>query len=107
MHKHIMFNQQSKSVLVALVLSAIVVLAVALPAANALTPSTVYGRYQQKTDLYPGGQHICGEKLCSAQEWSAMKKQLDTAQSSPTKCSELKAWMYCGQPMKATKTSNK
>ncbi len=102
-----MFNQQSKSVLVAIVLSAIVVLAVTLPAANALTPSTVYGRYQQKTDLYPGGQHICGEKLCSAQEWSAMKKQLHSAQSNPSKCTELKAWMYCGQSITTPKTSSK
>jgi hypothetical protein len=103
-----MSNQQLKLGLVALALSAIMVFAsAALPAVNALTPSTIYGRYSQKTDSYPGGQNICGEKLCSPGEWSAMKKALHTAQRNPSVCTELKNWDYCGQPIVVPKTSTK
>jgi hypothetical protein len=102
-----MSNQQIKIGLVALVLSVIMVFAAALPAVNALTPSTVYDRYQQKTDRFPGGQHICGEKLCSVDEWAKMKKSLHTAQRDPDHCKELRGWEYCGQPIVVPKTSNK
>ena len=102
-----MSNQQIKVGLVALVLSLVLVFAAALPAVNALTPSTVYDRYQQKTDRFPGGQHICGEKLCSADDWAKMKKKLHTAQRNPDTCPELKAWEICGQPSVAPKTSTK
>ena len=102
-----MSNQQIRIGLVALVLTVIMVFAAALPAVNALTPSTVYGRFSQKTDLYPGGQHICGEKLCSADEWAKMKQSLHVAQRDPNKCKELRGWEYCGQPTVVPKTSNK
>lgn len=103
-----MSNQQTKVVMVAIVLSvALVFASAALPAVNALTPSNVYGRYQQKTDLYPGGQHICGEKLCSPQEWSSMKSKLQKAQRNPDTCPQLKAWEICGTPAALPKTSNK
>ncbi|MDE1842085.1 MAG: hypothetical protein KGH95_00380, partial [Thaumarchaeota archaeon] len=75
-----MSNQQIKIGLVALALSTIMVFAAALPAVNALTPSTVYERFSQKTDRFPGGQHICGESLCSPDNWAKMKQTLQNAQ---------------------------
>ena len=101
-----MSNQQLKIGLVALVLSAIMVFAsAALPAVNALTPSTVYERYSQKTDRFPGGQHICGDHLCSATDWAKMKHALAVAQRDPNKCKELKGWMTCGLPEVSGKSS--
>jgi len=102
-----MSNQQIKMGLVALVLTVIMVFAAALPAVNALTPSTIYERYAKKTDSTPGGQHICGEKLCSSGEWVKMKKSLHAAQSNPNVCKELRGWEYCGQQTVVPKTSNK
>lgn len=102
-----MSNQQIKIGLVALVFSVVLVFAAALPAVNALTPSTVYSRYQQKTDLYPGGQHICGEKICSANEWAKMKTNLHAAQRNPNACPQLKGWQPCGIPTAVPKTSTK
>ena len=93
-----MSNQQIKISLVALALLTVMVFATALPAASALTPSTVYERYAKKTDSTPGGQHICGETLCSPGTWAKMKQALLVAQHDPSKCSQLKGWMYCGQP---------
>ncbi len=101
-----MSNQQIKIGLVALALSTIMVFAAALPAVNALTPSTVYERFSQKTDRFPGGQHICGESLCSPDNWAKMKQVLQFAQHDPNKCSELKGWKYCGEPTMVPKTSN-
>ena len=102
-----MSNQQIKIGLVALVFSVVLVFAAALPAVNALTPSTVYSRYQQKTDLYPGGQHICGEKLCSANEWAKMKTNLHAAQRNSDACPQLKGWQPCGIPTAVPNTSTK
>jgi hypothetical protein len=103
---HLMSNQQIKIGLVALVLSAILVFATAaLPAVNALTPSSIYDRYSQKTDRFPGGQHICGEKLCSPDDWSKMKKSLHVSQRDSDRCKELRAWEYCGQATVVPKTS--
>jgi hypothetical protein len=102
-----MSNQQIKIGLVALVFSVVLVFAAALPAVNALTPSTVYSRYQQKTDLYPGGQHICGEKLCSANEWAKMKTSLHAAQRNSDACPQLKGWQACGVPSSVPTTSTK
>jgi hypothetical protein len=99
-----MSKQQLKIGLVALALSAIMVFAAALPAVNALTPSSVYDRYSQKTDRFPGGQHICGDKLCSSGDWAKMKHALQLAQRDPNKCKELRGWMYCGQPTTTTTT---
>ena len=103
-----MSNQQIKIGLVALALSAIMVFAAAaLPAVNALTPSTIYDRYSQKTDRFPGGQHICGDKLCSATQWAKMKNSMYVAQRDPDSCKELKGWMYCGEPTTASTTAPK
>jgi hypothetical protein len=102
-----MSNQQIKVGLVALVLTVIMVFATALPAVNALTPSTIYQRYSVKTDSFPGGQHICGEKLCSSNEWAKMKQALHVAQRDPDRCKELQGWEYCGQPTVVPKTPSK
>lgn len=103
-----MSNQHIKIGLVALALSTIMVFAAALPAVSALTPSTVYERYSQKTDRFPGGQHICGDTLCSPDSWAKMKQALHMAQRDPNKCGELKGWMYCGAPtMTMPKSSTK
>ena len=102
-----MSNQQIKVGLVALVLSVILVFAAALPAVNALTPSTVYDRYQQKTDRFPGGQHICGEKLCTANEWAKMKYSLHASQRNSDTCPQLKAWQPCATQSTLPKTSTK
>jgi hypothetical protein len=103
-----MSNQKIKVGLVALTLSAIMVFAsAALPAVNALTPSTVYERFAQKTDRFPGGQHICGEKLCSPDDWIKMKKSLHVAQRDPDRCKELRGWEYCGEPTIVPKASSK
>jgi len=102
-----MSNQHTKLGLVALTLAVIMVFAAALPAVNALTPSTIYGRYSQKTDSYPGGQHVCGEKLCAPDQWAKMKKALHVAQRDPDHCKELIGWMYCGQPIVVPKTTSK
>jgi len=96
-----MSNQQLKIGFVALVLSALIIFATtALPAANALTPSTVYDTRGHKTDRFPGGQHICGDKLCSSDEWAKMKNALHKAQRNTNLCSELKSLEYCGQIQK-------
>ena len=101
----LMSNQQVKLGLVAFVLVAILVFAAALPAVSALTPSTIYGRYQQKTDRFPGGQQICGDKLCSPDQWSKMKNDLRKAQFDSSKCPQLRAWISCNENI-AAKTSN-
>ncbi|WP_101477400.1 hypothetical protein [Candidatus Nitrosotalea bavarica] len=101
-----MSNQQIKVGLVAIVLTVVLVFAsAALPAVNALTPSTVYWKHSQKTDRIPGGQNICGETLCSPDVWAKMKQSLHVAQKNPNVCSELKGWKYCGQQIVAPKTS--
>lgn len=100
-----MSNQQIKIGLVALALSVIMVFAAALPAVYALTPSSVYETRGHKTDSFPGGQHICGEQLCTASMWSMMKNTLHKAQSDPNKCAELKGWKYCTERVIAPKTS--
>jgi len=102
-----MSSQQIKVGLVALALTATLVFAAALPAVNALTPSTVYDRYSVKTDRFPGGQHICGEKLCSPDDWAKMKNSLHAAQRDPNLCNELKGWKYCGEPIVVPKSSSK
>ena len=102
-----MSNQQIKIGLVALALSTIMVFAATLPAVSALTPSTVYDIFSEKTDRFPGGQHICGESLCSPDSWAKMKQALHVAQRDPNKCDELRGWMYCGEPTITPKNSTK
>ena len=101
-----MSNQQVKLGLVALVLVVILGFAAALPAVSALTPSTIYQRYSLKTDSRPGGQHICGEKLCSSDQWSKMKIDLRKAQRDYNTCTQLRAWIPCNeQPIVTPNTS--
>jgi len=101
-----MSNQQLKVGLIALALTAILVFATAaLPAVNALTPSTIYYRYAHATDRTSVGQRICGEHLCSSTDWAKMKSELSIAQRDPNNCKELKGWMYCGQPSTTPQTS--
>lgn len=100
-----MSNQQVKLGLVAFVLVAILVFAAALPAVSALTPSTIYGRYSQKTDRFPGGQHVCGDKLCSPDQWAKMKTSLRQSQGDNTKCPQLRAWVSCNEAIATPKTS--
>jgi hypothetical protein len=102
-----MSSQQYKLGLVALTLVAVLVFAAALPAVSALTPSTVYGRYQQKTDRFPGGQHICGESLCSPDQWAKMKNSLHKSQRDSNACPQLRAWIACNQPATSPNTSTK
>jgi hypothetical protein len=92
-----MVNQKLHIGLIALALTSILVLAVALPAANALTPRNFqYFNDNHKTDRFPGGPYVCGDKVCSADEWSKMKQDLRKAQRDPTACTQLKNWMPCG-----------
>ena len=100
-----MSNQQAKLGLVAFVLVAILVFAAALPAVSALTPSSIYWRYSQKTDRFPGGQHVCGDKLCSPDQWAKMKNDLRKAQFDPSRCPQLRAWVSCNEAITAPSTS--
>jgi hypothetical protein len=94
-----MVNQKLHFGLAAIVLSSIMVFAVALPAANALTPRDfVYLQDNHKTDRFPGGQHVCGDHLCSADEWGKMKQSLRAAQRTPGECDQLKQWKACEPP---------
>ncbi|MDE1763503.1 MAG: hypothetical protein KGH88_04565 [Thaumarchaeota archaeon] len=91
-----MLNQKLRFGLTAVALSALVIYAVAIPSASALTPRDFqYLNDNHKTDRFPGGQHVCGDHLCTPQEWSAMKQSLGTAQRNPGECSQLKQWEAC------------
>ncbi len=91
-----MVNRKLYFGLTAVVLSSIMVFAVALPAANALTPRDFqYLNDNHKTERFPGGQHVCGDHLCSADEWSKMKQALRAAQRNPAECEQLKEWKPC------------
>lgn len=101
-----MSNQKLKFGLVAVALSSIMLFSAALPAAKALTPRdlSVFPD-SHTTDRFPGGQKICGDKLCSSWEWAHMKYLLHRAQSNPGICAILKTWKECGGPTTyATKT---
>ncbi|HKU33517.1 MAG TPA: hypothetical protein VJR22_06700 [Candidatus Nitrosotalea sp.] len=91
-----MLNQKLRFGLAAVALSALVIYAVAVPSASALTPRDFqYLNDNHKTDRFPGGQHVCGDHLCTPQEWSAMKQAIGSAQRNPSECSELKQWQAC------------
>lgn len=96
-----MVNQKLHIGLVALALSSIVVLAVALPAANALTPRNFqYFNDNHVTATYQSsGPYVCGDKVCSADEWSKMRQDLRAAQRDQTACPQLKSWEACGAPV--------
>lgn len=100
-----MVNQKLQIGLAAVVLSSIMVFAAALPAANALTPRDFqYLNDNHKTDRFPGGQHVCGDHLCSADEWGKMKQAIRESQRHPGECDELKKWEPC-EPTTNTKSS--
>ncbi len=91
-----MLNQKLRFGLAAVALSALIVYAVAIPSASALEPRNFqYLNDNHKTDRFPGGQHVCGDHLCTPQEWSAMKANLGKAQRDPSACPELKKWEPC------------
>lgn len=99
-----MSNHQLKIGLVAAALSTIMIFAVSLPAANALTPRDFsIESPTHHTDRFPGGQKICGDHLCSIAEWADMKKGLSHAQYVKNHCEELKSWKPCGGPMTVEK----
>ena len=102
-----MSNHQLKIGLVAAVLSTIMIFAVSLPAANALTTRdmSVFND-QHHTDRFPGGQKICGDHLCSTAEWTDMKVALSHAQYAKNHCDELKSWKACGEPTTVVKQKN-
>ena len=92
-----MSNQKLHIGLIAIALLSIVVLAAAMPAANALTPRNFqYFSANNKTDRFPGPPYVCGDKVCTADEWSKMKQELRQAQRDPTACPQLKSWVTCG-----------
>jgi len=93
-----MVNQKLHIGLIAVALSSIVVLAVALPDANALTPRNFqYYNNNHVTATYQGsGPYVCGDKVCSSDEWSKMRHDLRVAQRDLTTCPQLKEWMACG-----------
>ena len=91
-----MLDKRLQYGLAALAITVLMVYAVAVHSASALTPRDFqYLQDNHKTDRFPGGQHVCGDHLCSPQEWSAMKQALDTAQRNPSECSSLKEWRAC------------
>ncbi|MEO9276896.1 MAG: hypothetical protein ABI340_03820 [Nitrososphaera sp.] len=92
-----MSNPQLKFGLVAFVLSSMVALAVSIPAASALTPRDLsILNDAHHTERFPGGVKVCGDHVCSADEWSQMKHALRDAQRNPADCSQLKEWKACG-----------
>ena len=95
-----MLNQKLPIGLIAVALSSILIFAVALPAANALTPRNFqYFDDNHKTDRFFGPPYVCGDHICTADEWSAMKQDLRKAQRDSTSCSQLKDWRICGAPV--------
>ena len=102
-----MSNQKLHLGLFAEALSSLMIFAVALPAANALTPRD-FGYFDDRhtTDRFTGGQKVCGDKLCTAGEWSKMKRAMHFAERNPSECKELKNWKSCGS-IAAEKPSTK
>ena len=82
--------------LIATVLSLTIICSVTLPAANALTPRDVsIIKDYIVTDKYAGGQRVCGDHLCSASEWNAMKHALQVHIHKSINCEDLKKWKVC------------
>ena len=91
-----MLNQKARYGLAVAALSALVIYAVAIPSASALEPRDFkYLQDNHKTDRFPGGQHVCGDHLCTPQEWGSMKYALGKAQRVTGTCDELKKWQPC------------
>ena len=96
-----MLNRQLKFGLIAFVLSSMIALAVSIPAASALTPRDfTIENNSHHTERFPGGVKICGDHVCSVDEWSQMRHAMQDAQRNPSECSQLKEWKHCGGYMK-------
>lgn len=90
-----MANQKLHTGLV-VAFTSMMIFAVALPAAEALTPRDFqFLQDNHTTDLYPGGQKVCGDHLCSPGEWGKMKQTIQSAQRDPSVCAQLKEWKAC------------
>ncbi|MDE1863150.1 MAG: hypothetical protein KGI33_09580 [Thaumarchaeota archaeon] len=91
-----MLDKKVKGVLAAAAFAALIAYAFAVPSASALTPRDFqYLQDTHKTTRFPGGQEVCGDHLCSPQEWSAMQQALGNAQRNPGECASLKQWHAC------------
>ena len=101
-----MSNRKLHLGLIAGMLSTIMIFAVALPAANALTARDFrFLDDRHTTDRFPGGQKVCGDHLCTSGEYSKMKRMLHDAERNPMECADLKNWKECGATN--TKSSTK
>ncbi|MGI0046963.1 MAG: hypothetical protein ACREBB_07230 [Nitrosotalea sp.] len=99
-----MLNQKLRFGLAAAMLSVIVIYAIAVPSASALTPRDFqYLNDNHVTDRSSGGQHVCGNSLCTPQQWSAMQQAIGAAQRGSGECSSLKQWEAC-TPSNQTKS---
>ena len=88
--------QNNKLGLIATILSLTIICSITLPSANALTPRDVsIIKDYVVTDKYPGGQRVCGDHLCSASEYTAMKHALQVHIKNSKTCEELKQWKVC------------
>ncbi len=86
----------SKWATVSAILSLTLVFAFALPNVNALTPRDIsITKDYIITDKYSGGQRVCGDHLCSAGEYSAMKHALQVHIHKSITCQDLKKWKAC------------
>ncbi len=84
--------------LVAVALSSLMIFALSLPAASALTPRDLsILPDNHTTDRFSGGQRICGDHICSDWQWSHMKNLLHRAQSNAGICAILESWHWCGE----------
>lgn len=99
-----MLNKKLRFGLAAAALLSVMIYTVALPSASALTPRDfTYLHDTHKTARFVGGQNVCGDHLCTPQEWSSMVKALGTAQRNPSECASLKQWEAC-MPANQTKS---
>ena len=91
-----MLNQKLRFGLAVAALLSVMIYTVAVPSASALTPRDFqYLHDTHKTERFMGGQNICGDHLCTPQEWSAMQQALSSAQRNPGQCASLKQWEAC------------
>jgi hypothetical protein len=100
-----MLNQKLRFGLAVAALLSVMVYAMAVPSASALTPRDFsYLQDTHKTARFMGGQNICGDQLCTSQQWSAMNQAIGDAQHNPGMCfSSLKQGETC-MPANQTKS---
>ncbi len=91
-----MLNQKLRFGLAAIALLSVMIWIVAVPSVSALTPRDFsYLEDDHKTDRFPGGQNICGDQLCTPDQWSTMNQAIYNAQRNPGECASLKQWKEC------------